>query len=60
MCLKVENVFECVTIEMCIKNHKNIVVNCLYRTPGSSIDHFNEHFFLALLKTERICTFVVT
>ena len=33
-------VLECVTFEILMEKNKNIVVSCLYRTPGSNIDSF--------------------
>ena len=39
----VESILECVTVELAIENHKNVVVNCMYRTPGSNIDTFSEN-----------------
>lgn len=35
----VDNVLECMTIEI-IRARKNIIVSCIYRTPGSDIDIF--------------------
>ena len=34
--------FECVTVELDLKKHKNITVSCVYRTPGSDVDLFCE------------------
>ena len=39
----VENILECVTVELTIKNHTNVVVSCMYRTPGSNLDIFCEN-----------------
>ena len=33
-------VLECVTFQIWMEKNKNIVVSCLYRTPGSNIDSF--------------------
>ena len=41
-CKVVEQVFECVTVELDLKKHKNITVSCVYRTPGSDVDLFCE------------------
>ena len=40
--MKVENIFECIPIELAIKNHTNVIINCIYRTPGSNLDIFCE------------------
>ena len=37
----VEQVFECVTVELDLK-HNNKTVSCVYRTPGSDVDMFCE------------------
>ena len=42
----VEHFLECVTVELTIKNHTNVVVSCIYRTPGSPIDTFCENIEL--------------
>ena len=39
----VENILECITVELTIKNHTNVVVSCMYRTPGSNLDTFCEN-----------------
>ena len=38
----VDNLLECITIEIMISGHKNVIVSCLYRTPGSNINYFSE------------------
>ena len=42
MTVGVENVLECITVEICIDNGKNAIVSCIYKTPGSSVDVFRE------------------
>ena len=41
--LSIENVCECVTVEICLKKSKNIIISCIYRTPDSQIDNFNQN-----------------
>ena len=41
-CKVVEQVFECVTVELDLKKHKHITVSCVYRTPGTDVDLFCE------------------
>lgn len=36
----VDNVLECLTIEISMVNKKNVIVSCIYRTPGSNMDVF--------------------
>lgn len=42
MSFSLENVMECVTVEIKCENSKNIIISCVYRTPGSSINQFEE------------------
>ena len=49
-----------VTVELTIKNHTNVVVSCIYRTPGSPIDTFCENLEFNLsdvksIKTKFVC-----
>ncbi|KAL7377214.1 hypothetical protein ABVT39_024048 [Epinephelus coioides] len=39
----VTDIMECLTIEISVEKFKNIVISCVYRTPGSCVDTFNEH-----------------
>ena len=41
-CMSQTNMFECVTVDLEIKNHTNIKVVCVYRAPGNSISDFNK------------------
>ena len=57
---EMENIFECVTIESGMQKRKNIIVSCVYRTPGSDIDIFCEHMDQLLTyanpsKTKFVC-----
>lgn len=38
----VDNVFKCITLEICMEKKKNIIVKCIYRTPGSNIETFKD------------------
>ena len=40
MSVRINGVMECVTVELCINKRKNIIVNCVYRTPGSDMQTF--------------------
>ena len=42
MSLAVDNIMECGTVELQLNRRKNIVTGCIYRTPGSNVDTFNE------------------
>ena len=55
----IENILECVTVELTIKNHTNVVVSCIYRTPGSPIDTFCENLERNLSDVKSIKTIFV-
>uniref|UniRef100_A0A8C6M161 Reverse transcriptase domain-containing protein n=1 Tax=Nothobranchius furzeri TaxID=105023 RepID=A0A8C6M161_NOTFU len=40
MTTTIEGVMECVTVEISMKKKTNILVSCIYRTPGSKIETF--------------------
>lgn len=40
MTIVVDKLFECLT--MCMEKSKNIIISCIYRAPGTSIESFTE------------------
>ena len=38
-----DDIFECLTVEIVLDKTKNIVVSCIYRTPGSCLETFNNN-----------------
>ena len=44
MSAAVDNILECITVEIYKEQNKNVIINCIYRAPGSSIDMFNKFF----------------
>ena len=40
--MTVEHIFECVSVKLSIKNYSNVIINCVYRTPGSNLETFCE------------------
>nr|XP_049607049.1 uncharacterized protein LOC125987031 [Syngnathus scovelli] len=38
----IDNLMECITVEIEMESSKNILVSCVYRCPGSSIEAFSE------------------
>ncbi|KAK2183282.1 hypothetical protein NP493_317g00007 [Ridgeia piscesae] len=38
----VENMFKCVTVELNMRKMKNLIVSCMYRTPGANVGAFCE------------------
>ena len=58
--LVVDDLFECCTLEILISGHRNSIVSCIYRCPGSNTDIFSEHivqlfFELTMRKTVFLC-----
>lgn len=55
----IENVMECITVEICMGKKKNVMVSCEYRPPGSDIDLFKcnmeEMFDVNKQKVMLIC-----
>lgn len=43
MSLSVENIFECLTIELHREHRKNVILSCIYRKPGSCVERFSEY-----------------
>ena len=41
--LVVDDLFECCTLEILISGHRNIIVSCIYRCPGSNTNIFSKH-----------------
>ena len=35
----IDNLLECLSVELILTNSKNVIVSCIYRQPGSSIDN---------------------
>lgn len=42
MSLAVEEIFESITVEICMEKRKNIIVSCIYRAPGANVETFKE------------------
>ncbi len=45
MSVTIENLLECVTIEIDIERSKNIIISCVYRSPGICTDTFMNKLF---------------
>ena len=59
MTTAVDDLFECVTVEICMEKSKNVIVSCIYRAPGTCIDTFTDRvenmFTKSLQKIMFIC-----
>ena len=60
MTIVIDNVMECITIEIEVERSKNILISCIYRTPGSCIDQFNEKISELYENMKRLFWFVIT
>lgn len=52
MSMVIDDVLECITVELRIGNMKNIIVSCIYRAPGTNIDMFTDQLE-SMIKTVR-------
>lgn len=43
MSIIIDNIMECITIEICMEKMNNVIVSCVYRKPGSKIETFKEN-----------------
>lgn len=55
----IDNLMECLTIEIQVERSKNILVSCIYRTPASCIDQFTKEISVILEKHKEKVTFFV-
>ncbi len=58
MTVVIEDLLECITVEICMERTKNIIVSCIYRTPGSNIEIFNEWMERMFTKTGQKIMFI--
>ena len=54
----VDNLFECLTIEVCMERGRNIIISCIYRAPGTSIDVFTEYVESMLVSKNNKTIFI--
>lgn len=52
----VDDLLECVTVEIASKTERNTVISCTYRKPGTDILKFTEHFerYIERLKNKKL------
>ena len=48
MSVVIDDILECITVEFSISNRKNIIVSCIYRAPGTSLDIFTDQLELLI------------
>lgn len=58
MTMVVNNILECITIELVKKGKKNVIISCVYRTPGSNIEVFTEWIEQMFSKVDRKSLFL--
>lgn len=59
MTLVIDDLFECVTVEVDMEKKRNIIVTCVYRTLGSKVETFNESLEDLLCKVKEKKTFTM-
>jgi len=59
MTVAVDDLMECITVEICCEKMKSITVSCIYRSPGLSIEVFRDQmesmFRISTQKVMYIC-----
>ena len=60
--LSINDVLECVIVELIIENKQNVIASCIYRKPGSNIDTFSENveYICGNIPTNKIIFYVDT
>ena len=59
MTMAIDDLFECITVEIDMEKKKNIIVTCVYGTPGSKVEVFNEKFEEVLSHLNEMKTYVM-
>ena len=59
MTLVMDDLFECVTVEIDMEKKKNCIVTCEYRSPGSKVEAFNDSLEELLSKVKEQKIFIV-
>lgn len=59
MTLTVDDLFECITVEINTEKKKNTMITCVYRTPNANIDTFNAHLENILSHPNEEKTFIL-
>lgn len=49
LCFNIDDQIECACVELDMGKEKNVIVCCVYRAPGSSLEVFNEKFHELLI-----------
>lgn len=58
MSTTVDNIFECITIEIFVEKKKNVIVSCIYRAPGSNIEILRDWMGDVFTKTTQKVMFL--
>ena len=58
MTAAIEDICECVTVEIDMEKKKNIIVSCVYREPKSSVDVFKDYMEEMFAKTEQKVAYI--
>ena len=54
----IDNLLECITIEICEEKNKNVIISCIYRAPGSSTEAFKDWIGEMFSKTNQKVVFI--
>ena len=58
MSTAIDNLLECITIEICKEKNKNVIISCIYRAPGSSIELFKDWIEASFSMMSQKVTFI--
>ena len=59
MSLVINDLFECVTVQIDMEKRRNVLVPCVYKTPGSKVEAFNDSLEELLSKVKEQKIFIV-
>ena len=58
MTTAIDDLMECITVEICMGKQKNIICSCVYRAPDSSIEQFKDSMEVLFASCDQKVTFI--
>ncbi|KAL7374674.1 hypothetical protein ABVT39_005135 [Epinephelus coioides] len=53
-----DNLFECITIEICKEKNKNVIISCIYRAPGANTELFSNWIEASFARMNQKVVFI--
>ena len=47
----IDDIIESIRVELCIDKRRNVIISCIYRTPGYNVEAFNDQLEIIIKKT---------